>query len=67
MNNFIDKTDGFKTNNVFYTNTVNSYFEKRHWYASDKAGLVTENLCKVKNDFEKCGVFYRLLLCPRFK
>ena len=31
MKNFIREIDGFRTNNVYYTDTESLYIEKQHW------------------------------------
>ena len=50
MNNFIHAIIGFYTNYLDYTDRDSFYFENKHWYKLDKAGLVGKKLLQGKND-----------------
>ena len=50
MNKFIHATNGFYTNDVYYTDTDSLYIESKHWDKSDNAGLVGKGLLQGKND-----------------
>ena len=67
MNNFIRVIDGFKTNNIYYTDTDSLYIERKYWDVLDKAGLIGNNLCQGKNDYKSGGIFYGLFLAPKIK
>ena len=40
---------------------------KLYWDVLDKAGLVGDDICQVKNDFKKRRIFYGLFLAPKTK
>ena len=67
MNNFIRVIDGFKNNNIYYTDTDSLYIHKENWDVLDKAGLIGNNLCQGKNDYKSGGIFYGLFLAPKIK
>ena len=67
MNNFIHASNGFYTNDVYYTDTDSLYIENKHWDKLDKAGLVGKNLLQGKNDYKDGGIFYGLFLAPKIK
>ena len=50
MNNLIHASDGFYTNDVYYTDTDSLYIENKHWDKLDKAGLVGKGLLQGKNN-----------------
>ena len=65
MNNFIHATDGFHSNDDYYTDTDSLYIENKHWNRLDKAGLVGKNRLQGKNDYKDGGIFYGLFLAPK--
>ena len=67
MKNFIHATNGFNTNDVYYTDTDSLYIENNNWDKLDKAGLVGKNLLQGKNDYKDGGSFYGLFLAPKRK
>ena len=67
MDNFIREINGFYKNNIYYTDTVSLYIEKKYWDVLDKANLVGEELCQSKKDYKTAGIFYGLFLGPKIK
>ena len=67
MNNFIREINGFYNNSINYTDCDSLYIEKKYWNVLDKANLVGENLCQVKNEYKTGGIFYGLFLAPKIK
>ena len=67
MNNFIHATNGFYTNDVYYSDTDYLYIENKHWDNLDKAGLVGKGLLQGKNDYKDGGIFNGLFLAPKIK
>ena len=67
MNNFSHATEGFYTNDVYYTDTDSLNIESEHWEKLDKAGLVGKNLLQGKNDYKDGGIWYGLFLAPKIK
>ena len=67
LNNFIHATNGFYTNDVYYTDTDSLYIENKHRDRLGKAGLVGKKLLKGKNDYKDGGIFYGLFLAPKIK
>ena len=65
MNNFVREIRGFYNNNIYYTDTVSLYIEKKHWDVLDKAKLVGEELCEGKNDYKSGGILEGLFLAPK--
>ena len=65
VNNYIQATNRFRTNDVYYTDTDSSYIENKHWDKLDKAGLVGKKLQQGKNDYKDGGIFYELFLAPK--
>ena len=45
MNNFIREINGFKTNNVYYSETDSLYIKKKHWHVLDKTKLIGISSC----------------------
>ena len=64
---FIREFTGFKTNNVYYSDTDSLYIENIYWDVVDKAKLVGENLCHCKSDYENCGILYSLFFAPKIQ
>ena len=67
MNNFIREINGFYNNSITYTDCDSLYIEKKYWNVLDKANLVGENLCQVKNEYKTGSIFYGLFLAPKIK
>ena len=67
MNNFIRVINGFKTNNIYYTDTDSLYIERKYWDVLDTAKLIGDDLCQGKNDNKSGGIFYGLFLAPKIK
>ena len=67
MNNFIHASNGFHTNDVYYTDTDSLYIGNMHWEKLDKAGLVGKDLLQGKNDYRDRGIFFGLFLAPKIK
>ena len=65
MNNFKNATDGFNTNDLYYSDTYSLYIENKHWDKLDKAGLVGEILLQGKNDYKGGGIFHGLFPAPK--
>ena len=67
MNNFIREINGFYKNIKYYTDCDSLYIEKKYWDVLDKANLVGENLCQVKNDYKTGGISYGFYLASKIK
>ena len=67
MNNFIHAIDRFYTNQLYYEDTDEMYFENEHWEKLDKAGLVGQNRLQGKNYYKDGGIWYGLILAPNRK
>ena len=67
INSFIREINGFYKNSIYYGDTDSLYIEKKYWDVFDKANIVGEELCHVKNDYKTRGIFYGLLLAPKIK
>ena len=67
MNNFIHATDGFYSNDVYYTDTDSLYIENKHWDKLKEKNLVGKNFFQGKNDYGDGGIFYALFLAPTIK
>ena len=67
MNTFIRGIIGFKTMNVFFTDTESLYIEKKHWDVLDKIKLVGKRLRQSEKGFKSGGIFSHLFLAPKIK
>ena len=67
MNNFVREINGSYNKSKHYTDTDSLYLKKKCWDMFDKACLVREKICKVKNDYEIGGVFYGIFLSSEIK
>ena len=67
MNIFIQATNGFYTNDVYYTDTDSLYIKNKHCDKLEKAGLVGKRLLQGKNDYKDGCIFYGLFLAPKIK
>ena len=50
---------------MYYTDTDSYYIEKKYWDVMDKAGLVGDDLCQVKDEYKSRGIFHSSLLAPK--
>ena len=67
MNNFIKEIDGFKSPEIYYTDTDSLYIHKKNWDVLEKADLVGGNLGQGKNDYGNGGIIFGLFVAPKIK
>ena len=65
MNNFIRPIDGFKSNDVYYHDSVSLFIGNKHWDDFKKARLFVKKCLQGRKDCRiDCGIFFGLFLAP---